>query len=277
RRRQHLQRRDERQRHALPRAVLRRRILRHEPRRRNRLEPLRLGRPLRRRNVRRVRRPELRPARASRPYRELVEAHVRGDAVQPRAHQRRILERALRAKRARQRLLHHVVRVARGAEHSITVEPQPRPVRLHLFLEVDHAAARTSASMRRTLGRVSIRERHAAAWRYGLRSNPQSSRMAAWGINAKSAIVNVPQRYSRPSRHASSTRATTSNSAVPCFTSASSGGPSPPSFFTTRSITTFRTAGPKCAFCHDNDRSTSARSRTPVGAKSARPATPARY
>src|SRR5690606_35872600 len=128
-----------------------------------------------------------------------VEAGVGGDAVEPGAHARRVVQRAARAKCAGERFLHEVVRVASGAEHSIAVEPQPRPVRLHEFLEIAHAAARTSASIRRTLGRESIRSSHAAAWRYGLRSSPQSSSSAPAGVKAKSAMVKVPQRYSRPS------------------------------------------------------------------------------
>ena len=110
------------------------------------------------------RRAELRSAGAARALRELVEAHVGGDAVEPGARARGVLQGVLGAEGADERLLHHVVAVVRRAQHAVAVEPQRRAVRLHEGGEGVHAASRAAAIVFFMLSRASMRPSHAEAF-----------------------------------------------------------------------------------------------------------------
>ena len=178
--REHLEGGDERERHALLERVCARRIVSFEPRRRARLDPLVLRRRGGGRQVRIARRSELGASHAPRARLRLVEAHVRRDAVEPGAHERVVRERVPRPERARERLLHHVVDVARGSEHPVAAQADLRAMGLDdLFEGPLHAASRAARSVRCMLSRSSMCPSQRLRFGYGARDSPAVSHTAA--------------------------------------------------------------------------------------------------
>jgi hypothetical protein len=90
------------------------------------------ARPLLEHVVHRAHRAILNRARAPRALGDRIEAHVRGDPIEPRAQRRTPLEALEALPGAHQRLLHGVISIDGGTQHAIAVPRERHPVGLQL-------------------------------------------------------------------------------------------------------------------------------------------------